>query len=54
MPLHFDGSTDKIQQKEKGGVAKTSALSLSGETIFHEQIFIINLKELAYFLLEVL
>lgn len=54
MPLHFDASTAEIKHKEKGGVAKTSALSLSGETIFRKQVFIINLKQLIYFLLQVL
>lgn len=51
MPLRFDGSTDEIQHKDKGGVAKSSALSLSGEMVFCKQVFIINLKQLICFLL---
>lgn len=34
MPLHLDGKTDEIHQKQKGDIGKTSAFSLSREMIF--------------------
>lgn len=52
MPLCFGDSTDEIEHKLRGGVAETSALSLSREITFCKQnVLTVNLKELFYFLL---